>query len=155
MPDKRIPELKLLTDIDWLRAAKEAKFDTDPDVRRTLSRLRGLAKNRMPLASALNAYINATEGQLPTDLSELKPQIRSKLAEASIPVDDETLDAILRRYTLLRTGNVNDYPQGTWFVVESAPVDKDYDTRAKFGNGTSVIMGTGLHSAGDPDDKTY
>ena len=153
MPDKQIPELKLLTDVDWLTATKEAKLESDADVRRTLSRLRGLAKNRLPLASGLNAFINANNGQLPTDLSQLKPYIRSRLGDTA--VEDGALDAMLERYTLLRTGAANDFPQGTWLVAEKAPVDKEYDTRAKFGNGTSTIIGTGLNSVGDPDDPSY
>jgi len=153
MPDKQIPELKLLTDVDWLTATKEAKLESDADVRRTLSRLRGLAKNRLPLASGLNAFINANDGQLPTDLSQLKPYIRSRLGDTA--VEESALDAMLQRYALLHTGAANDFPQGTWIIAERAPVDKEYDTRAKFGNGTSTIIGTGLHSVGDPDDPSY
>ena len=157
MPEKSIPEIKLLTDVDWLRAAKEAKFDTDADIRRTLSRVRALAKNRIPLGSALSAFLRESGGRLPTELSELKPYIHSVLAETTEPmaVDDPTLDAILRRYQLMRAGSVNDFPPDAWYIVERSPVDKDYDTRAKFGNGRSMIIGTGLHSAGDPDDQTY
>jgi len=153
MPDKQIPELKLLTDVDWLTATKEAKLDSDVDVRKTLSRLRDLAKNRLPLASALNAFINANNGQLPEDLSQLKPYIRMHLGDTAM--DDGALDAILQRYSLLRTGTVTGLPQNTWLIAEKAPVDKEYDTRAKFGNGTSTIIGTGLNSAGDPDDPSY
>ena len=153
MPDKQIPELKLLTDVDWLTATKEAKLGSDADVRRTLSRLRGLAKNRLPLAGGLNAFINANNGQLPTNLSQLKPYIMARLGDAA--VEEGVLDAMLERYALLHTGTANDFPQGTWIIAEKAPVDKEYDTRAKFGNGTSTIIGTGLHSAGDPDDPSY
>jgi regulator of replication initiation timing len=153
MPDKQIPELKLLTDVDWLTATKEAKLESDADVRRTLSRLRGLAKNRLPLAGGLNAYINANDGQLPTDLAQLKPYIMSRLGDTA--VEEGVLDAMLQRYQLLRTGTVSDYPQGTWIIAERAPVDREYDTRAKFGNGTSTIIGTGRNSVGDPDDPSY
>jgi RNA polymerase sigma factor (sigma-70 family) len=153
MPDKQIPELKLLTDVDWLTATKEAKLESDADVRKTLSRLRGLAKNRLPLAGGLDAFINANNGQLPTDLSQLKPYIRSQLGDTA--VEDAVLDAILQRYALLHTGTVSDFPQGTWIIAEKAPVDKEYDTRAKFGTGRSTIIGTGLHSVGDPDDPSY
>jgi RNA polymerase sigma factor (sigma-70 family) len=153
MPDKKIPELKLLLDEDWLTAIRAAKLDTDADIRRTLSRLRGLAKNRVPIGASLNAFIRANNEQLPTALSQLKPYIKSALGDVSL--DDPTLDSILERYALLRTGTANDLPPGTWIIAEKAPVNKDYDSRAKFGNGTSTIIGTGLQSAGDPDDKTY
>jgi RNA polymerase sigma factor (sigma-70 family) len=153
MPDKKIPELKLLLDEDWLAAVRTAKFDTDADIRRTLSQLRSLAKNRVPMGASLNAFIRANNEQLPTDLSQLKPYIKSALGDVAL--DDPTLDAIIERYALLRTGSVNELPPGTWIIAEKAPVDKEYDSRAKFGNGTSTIIGTGLRSAGDPDDKSY
>jgi RNA polymerase sigma factor (sigma-70 family) len=157
MPDKKIPELKLLTDVDWLNATKEAKFDTDADIRKTLSNLRSLAKNRMPMGRSLYAFTSANNGQLPTDLSQLKPYFQSNLDSAlgETPLDDATLDAIFARYTLLHTGNLSDFTQETWFIIEKAPVDKDYDSRSKFGNGTSTTINTGIGEAGDPDDSSY
>ena len=153
MPDKTIPELKLLRDVEWLIATKEAKFDTEADIRKTLSRLRSLAKDRMPMGSALNAFARENNGQLPTDLSQLKPYFKSALGDTAL--DDASLDAIFERYKLLHTGKLSDFPQDTWFIAEKAPVDKDYDSRAKFGNGRSTVIGTGLDSAGDPEDKSY
>jgi RNA polymerase sigma factor (sigma-70 family) len=144
MPDKKIPELRLLGVDDWLRAAKDARFDTDADVRKALSKLRSIAKDKLPIGSALYSFTRANNGQLPTDLSQLKPYLK-------FPLDD----AILERYTLLHTGNLSDLPSGTWLVVEKAPVDKDYDSRAKFGNGTSTVISTGIGEAGDPEDKSY
>src|SRR5204862_4048111 len=94
MPDKKIPELQLLTENDWLSAAKEAKFDADTDIRKALSNLRKLAKDRLPIDSALSSFTRANNGQLPTDLSQLKPYFTSDL-------DDATLDAVLARYKLL------------------------------------------------------
>ncbi|HEV2695392.1 MAG TPA: sigma-70 family RNA polymerase sigma factor [Verrucomicrobiae bacterium] len=156
MPDKSIPELKLLTDVDWLNATKDAKFDTDADTRNTLSKLRSLAKNRLPIGRSLNAFIQANNNQLPTDLSQLKPYVESTLASLGQPaLDDTTLDAILARYSLVHTGDISDYPTDTYFVIENAPVDKEYDSRAKFGNGRSSVYSTGLGQSGDPDDKSY
>ena len=144
MPDKKIPELQLLGANDWLRAAEDAKFDTDADVRKALSKLRSLAKQKLPIGSALYSFTRANNGQLPTDLSQLKPYFK-------LPLDD----AILERYTLLHTGKSSDLPPEEWLVVEKAPVDKEYDSRAKFGNGTSTVVSTGIGEAGDPDDKSY
>ena len=127
MPDKKIPELELLSENDWLRAAKEAKFDTDADVRKALSKLRDFAKDKLPIGSALYSFTRANNGQLPTDLSQLRPYFK-------LPVDD----AILERYKLLHTGNLSEFPAGEWLVAEKAPVDKDYDTLAIFGDGFST-----------------
>jgi RNA polymerase sigma factor (sigma-70 family) len=155
MPDKKIPELKLLLEEDWLAVVRTAKFDTDENIRRALSHLRSRAKNRVPMGRALNEFIRANHGQLPAELLQMKPYLKSALDDISVATDDETLHSILERYTLLRTGTASELPASAWIVVENAPVDKDYDSRAKFGNGTSTIIGTGLHSAGDPDDKSY
>jgi RNA polymerase sigma factor (sigma-70 family) len=121
-------ELQLLTENDWLSAAKEAKFDADADIRKALSNLRKLAKDRLPIDSALLSFTSANNGQLPTDLSQLKPYFKSALDEA-------TLDAVFARYKLLHTGTLSDLPPDGWIVVEKAPVDKDYDSLAVFGNG--------------------
>jgi hypothetical protein len=155
MPDKKIPELKLLTDEDWLGTTKDAKFDTDADVRKTLSRLRSQAKQRMFMGSALYSFAHANNGKLPTDISQLKPWFKSALGNHGAAVDDQTLDAIFDRYTLLHTGNLSDLPPDAWIIAEKAPVDKDYDSRAKFGNGRSTVIATGIGEAGDPDDKSY
>jgi hypothetical protein len=152
-PDKSIPELKLLNDVDWLSVTREAKLDTDEDIRKTLSKLRRLAKNHLPMGRALFDFTRANNGQLPTDLSQLKPYFNAALGDA--PLSEATLDAIFERYTLLRTGHVNDFPPDASIIVEKAPVDKEYDSRAKFGNGRSWISGTGIDATVDPEDKSY
>ncbi len=88
-----------------------------------------------------------------------KPQVTDSSASdwtgINSTTDEATLDAILARYQLMHTGNVSNLPAGSWLVAEKAPVDKDYDTRIKFGAGTSSSFSTGLHEAGDPDDRNY
>jgi hypothetical protein len=163
MPDKKIPELQFLDENDWLNATKSAKFDTDADVRKTLSHLRSIAKNNLPMGRSLYSFVHANNGQLPTDMSQLKPYFIQAVTDSSSyhwrgaqsPQDDAMVDSILARYKVLRGGNANDYPADTWFIAEKAPVDRDYDTRMKSGLGTSTIISTGLGEAGDPDDKSY
>jgi hypothetical protein len=152
MPEKNIPELALLTDVDWLATVKEAKFDSDADIRKTLQKLRFLAKPRLPLGQALISFIQANNGYLPDNLSELKSFVLSNLGT---PLPDETIDQIFKRYTLLHTGKITDLPADAWMIAETAPVDKDYDSRAKFGSGRSSVITTGVHEAGDPDDPSY
>jgi|ERR1051326_1240594 RNA polymerase sigma factor (sigma-70 family) len=163
MPDKKIPELQFLDDNDWLKATQAAKFDTDADVRRTLSELRSIAKNNLPMGRSLYAFIHDNNGQLPSDMSQLKPYFAKPVTDSSSyhwrgiqnPQDDALVDSILARYQLLHTGNASDYPPGIWLIAEKTPVDKDYDTRLKSSPGTSTIISTGLNEAGDPDDKSY
>ena len=73
-PETKIPELQLLTETDWLVAAKEAKLDTEADIRKALAHLRSLAKQRLPLADALSKFIADNNGELPSGLSGL-PQL--------------------------------------------------------------------------------
>jgi Sigma-70, region 4 len=163
MPEKKIPELQFLDSNDWLSAAKSAKFETDADIRKALSQLRSVAKNNLPMGRSLYSFVHANNGQLPTDMSQLKSYFIQAVTDstsyhwrgAQSPQDDALIDSILGRYKLLRTGNASDYPDGTWFIAEKAPVDKEYDTRMKAGLGTSTIMSTGVGEVGDPDDKSY
>lgn len=60
---------------------------------------------------------------------------------------DQILDAILARYRLVHTGNANTLAPHTDIVVEQAPVDKDYDSRATFGVGRSGISDSGFNKA--------
>jgi RNA polymerase sigma factor (sigma-70 family) len=125
MPDKKIPELRLLTDKDWLDAVKNMpKLETDAEVRQALDRLRDTAKSEVDrlMQQALKTYTKANGGQLPADFSQLKPFF-------STPLDD----AILSRYSLLKQGSlnaaVNAGPDNDYLVAETAPpVDDEYDT---------------------------
>jgi hypothetical protein len=166
-PESNIPELQFLDPSDWLNATKskfevDAKLETDVDIRKALSKLRGLAKNNLPMGSALLGFVRDNNGQLPTDLSQLKPYFARPHSDSSGShwrgVDpaqgDSLLDSILARYQLTHSGNVNDYPADTWFIVEKAPVDKEYDSRMKVGPGRSMIM-NGAGPAPDPDDSSY
>jgi hypothetical protein len=69
------------------------------------------------LSGALREYTNANDGQLPTDVFQLKSYF-------DLPVDD----AVLKRYEMLQAGRLSDV-RGKWLVTEIAPVDNEYDTR--------------------------
>ncbi|HWY76590.1 MAG TPA: sigma-70 family RNA polymerase sigma factor [Verrucomicrobiae bacterium] len=126
MPDKQIPELKLLTDQDWFDAVKNARdLQSDEDYRRALSDLRNNAKHEFAgiVQQALRAYTAANDGQLPGNLGQLKPYL-------STPLDDSVLD----RYTMLRTGKIGDPSRVDYVVGETAPpVDNLYDTVLRVG----------------------
>jgi hypothetical protein len=142
MPDKKIPELQFLTESDWLTVAKDASFQSDAEIRQALSKLRGLAKNNFGIytAHALDKFIAAQNGQLPTEVSQLKPYFE-------VPVDDDTL----QRYRLLHTGAANSL-QDPWVLSEKAPVDRDYDSHLYVGpHGASGSFGTGGGGKDGPD----
>ena len=119
MPDKKIPELQLVTDKDWFDAVKSVKkLETDDDFREAFSDLRRNVKNEFArmLQQALRGYAKANADELPSDLSQLKPYFDK-------PVDD----AMLARYSLLKTGKVSDVSD--YLVAETAPpVDDEYDS---------------------------
>jgi RNA polymerase sigma factor (sigma-70 family) len=121
MPDKKIPELQLVTDKDWFDAVKSVKqLETEDDYRQAFDGLRRNVKSEFVgmLQQALRGYTKANDGMLPADLSQLKPYFEK-------PVDD----AILGRYSLLQQGKASDVPQGQYIVAETAPpVDDEYDT---------------------------
>jgi RNA polymerase sigma factor (sigma-70 family) len=126
MPDKKIPELQLVADKDWFDAVKGVKqLETDDDFRQALSDLRKNVKSEFArlLQQALRSYGQANGGQLPTELSQLKPYFLR-------PVDD----AVLSRYSLLQTGKISDVSQGQFVVAETArAVDEEYDTIYRIG----------------------
>ena len=161
MPDKQIPELQFLSANDWSNAAKDAKFDTDANVRKALSRLRSIAKHNLPIGRSLDAFTRAHGGQLPTDLAELKPYLKLPVTDSSYSAwpgidptgDDSALDAILSRYQLMHAGNLRDLGSNEWLVVEKTPVDKDYDTLIRFRNGYSENFDVVSGTAGNAEAK--
>jgi len=118
VPDKNIPELQYLSNADLTGVAQNARLDTDAGVREALFWLRSTAKQFFAprMGKALQKYVQANNGQLPTDVSQLKPYFES-------PVDD----AALARYKMIRTGTVGDLQPDEMIVAERAAVDDEYD----------------------------
>ena len=124
-PDKKIPELQLVTEQDWLSAAR-GDLDTDNDYRRALSTLRTAGENKFAstlLQPALKEYMRANNGQFPADLSQLHPYFIS-------PVDN----AILERWEIMPAEKIKSLGLGGDVVVsQKAAVDDVYDTRFAVG----------------------
>ena len=110
MPDQTIPELRFLTEQDWLNAVKSTKpLTSEADLDQALSSLRKSAKNEFArlVQKALRSYTQANNGQLPTDFSQVKPYFGS-------PADD----ALLQRYEFTAPGVVG---------LKSSPLDDQDD----------------------------
>jgi RNA polymerase sigma factor (sigma-70 family) len=120
-PDEKIPELKCLTDREWVREASfMPDLNSDEDYERAFSQVRTEAKEmfvQMYLGKALDNYIAANNGQLPGDISQLGPYLNSSVDPA-----------ILQRYKVLQTGNAGNFSETEPLVGEIAPVDEEYDT---------------------------
>lgn len=116
-PDKKIPELKFLTDKIWADVAWNADLDTEDGIRVAFSNLRSDAEdiflNEM-MKAAINKYLAANNDLLPANLSDLKSYF-------DVPVTDE----MLQRYTLLQTGKSDN---GADLVRLTSYVDEDYDS---------------------------
>jgi hypothetical protein len=118
-----------------------AAFESDDSTRKTLSKLRTLAKNKfgITLSAALHKYVQASNGELPPDPMALKPYFEN-------PVDD----SVLRRYEMLHAGNVQDLPKDALVISEKAPVDPAYDYHLYAGLNRSSLF------SGDSDpDKSW
>jgi RNA polymerase sigma factor (sigma-70 family) len=142
-PEKQIPEIGLLTENDWLKAAKTLADDFSSDPLKLVSEMRNLAKSKFYPASqkALRAYIDANKGQLPADIMELKPYFNP-------PIDD----AILQRYKMAntgdasrfewtKTGKVPRFDGSEWVITEKNPPMDEFDTTYSIGLGCSAGIG--------------
>jgi RNA polymerase sigma factor (sigma-70 family) len=124
-PSEKIPELKNLTDNDWLNAIEQLKTDaaTDDDFARAAANMRANAEmgDISKLQSAWRAYSKENNGQNPTDLSQLTPYLKAPLE-----------DAILQRYEMLSASTLIPelQPGGDWVITQTAPVNPLLDMRA-------------------------
>ena len=84
------------------------------------------------MGKALQAYVQANEGQLPTDVSQLKPYFE-------LAVDDATLG----RYQMIGTGNAGDLQPNQLIVAEKAAVDAEHDYLFEIGLNSRRSQGVG------------
>jgi RNA polymerase sigma factor (sigma-70 family) len=123
-PGANIPEMKLLTDEDWLQAAN-CELDTDLDYRKALAALRTDAESKVVpiLKSALQAYLKANNQQFPANISQLEPYLIS-------PIDD----AILDRWEVAPPSTVPNIGVGSeGIITEKAAIDEIFDSRVAIG----------------------
>ena len=134
MPDKNIPELQYLSNENMAHIALDARLDTDAGVREALFWLRNAAKQffTRQMWQALRKYVQSNNGQLPTDVSQLKPYFE-------VPVHDTTL----ARYKMIRTGNAGDLQPDEMIVAEKAAVDDEYDELFQIGLYGQRFQGVG------------
>jgi len=130
-PEQRIPEMRLLTDEDWLRVAKQSQLDTDESLRKAFAGVRMAAKIRFAnqLSPAMRKYVDAAGSAPPTIATALA-------AYFDPPADIE----ILQRYDIGRAFQRPGSTTSDWELQERAPVDADYDGRIRVnsGGGTAV-----------------
>jgi len=121
-PSESIPELKLLSDRDWLNSISSFTFAGAEDYSKSLSSVRGNAELRVmdQLTSALRRYALDNDGRIATDLSQLTPFL------------DPSIDqSILQRYELVPSTQLVSELQGygDWVITQKAPVNEALDSR--------------------------
>jgi hypothetical protein len=121
-PEKKIPELKFLTEEDWLDITRTIKLESEFDFAEAMAKLRMRSKSTAPVAGniqvALAVYMDANSGHTPASISQLKPYLRT-------PVDDD----VLNRYEIVFAGSTQDLPRNKVLLQEKQLVDDDYDYR--------------------------
>lgn len=119
-PGASIPELQLVTDRDWLDAAK-SPLDSEAEFRRSMSTLRasGESKAAEILQKALGKFVRANNGQSPSNMAQLNPFLEP-------PLDP----AILDRWDILPKEK---QMGGDIVISQKAPVDVVFDSRFGIG----------------------
>jgi hypothetical protein len=123
-PESRIPELQLVTEEDWLNAAR-GKLETDIDYRRALSTLRGAGENKvgLMLQKALKNYLAQNANAFPTDLSQLTPFL-----------DPNTDTSFLQRWEIAPASTIKSLGLGgDALITQRSAVDDVFDMRYGIG----------------------
>jgi len=123
-PSHETPEMKLLTQDDWLAVVRQQLPDTDSEVRIALGQLRSIATSKFAsrLSRSLTAYVETHDGRMPRDINELA---------AGLPDDLKASNGALDRYRIGWTGLFDDAPADAVLIEErtDALADPDYDIR--------------------------
>lgn len=151
-PDKAIPELRLLSEDDWLFTASrnlevatndvpEANHNTFAMIASVL-RERAKSKFARSLGHALSDFLANHAGVLPNAMEDLLPYF----SQGDTALQDggaQTDNSILQRYQLLKNGPIGSVAAEEPIIVEEAPVDKEVDTLLRIRPGTFSFEGVG------------
>jgi RNA polymerase sigma factor (sigma-70 family) len=134
MPDHRVPEFELLTDQDWLDAAKR-EIRNDIDLRRAFSKLRNTAQGKFAVSahSALKDYMEAHDGAFPNELADLQPYLKSPVSQS-----------ILDNWQIIPASELRNLGMGGEKVItQKRAVDEVFDTRiglGPYGHGSTDFL---------------
>ena len=133
-PAEAVPELRYLTERDWIELVTYDHRRIDPDNLRARSNARSRAQVRFVddhLEEALKRYGKESNGRFPTELSELIPYFDS-------PVED----SVLQRWAIFPARRLPDELQKRvkepWVITQKAPVDAELDQRMVIGFKTTL-----------------
>lgn len=131
-PDQAIPEMSLLTQLDWLRLVRTAQLDDASESRKAYAKVRNEARGKFNalLSPVLRKYLAEHDGILPPSTAELAPYL------------DPSIDpAIIGHYRMIFSGK-SDATDGYYYTAENGPpADENYDTRYYMGRSNGAITG--------------
>jgi hypothetical protein len=119
-PDLGIDECAVLTEEQWFAAAREAKLDSEEQVRATFKSLHATARESLArlLLHAIRGYADVHDGQLPTSVAPL-----AALVGRAVP------PALLDRFELLQRGALDAASRDEWILAERAGFAQQRDNR--------------------------
>ena len=125
-PEKRIPQMDLLTADDWLDVTRQ-KLDTEADVRAAIGRLRGFARAKIAheIGKALGQAIAAGDGHVPVDPQALAPYLPSNIS----PI-------VLQQLSINLSGKIEGLRTTDQFYLVDTPIDLWDSTLFYSANGT-------------------
>lgn len=115
-----IPHLAVLTESEWLTAAREAKLNTEEEIRDTFRGLHATARNILAraLSRALQSYADAHNGQLPEHPQELAPFMDRRVPQA-----------VLAYHEMLQTGAISAVPRDELILAERGALPDSGESR--------------------------
>jgi hypothetical protein len=154
VPAQNTPELALLTEQDWLNAAR-AELRTAEDFRRAMSGLRSAANQKVStkIEDALHQYAKDSGGAFPTDIAQLRAFL-----------DPAVTDAMLDEWTILPADQLPGLQLGGESIItQKAAIDPENDMRLGIGPNGSGATGpqswdahlSGIIRTLDPVYKAY
>ena len=126
-PGSSIPEIKLMTEQDWLQAA-QGSLNSEEDYLKALSRLRTIAETKFitNVANSIQHFQKANNNGFPMSFAELRPFFAGEIDPA-----------ILDRWEIVPAETVPNIGVGEWVVTQKAPVDPKLDQRFVVGDSGS------------------
>jgi RNA polymerase sigma factor (sigma-70 family) len=109
-PEFDLPELAVLTEDDWLEAARELAFDDEAKLAEAMRTLHTKARNTLAgqVGRALMRQVDAHGGALPATLADLV-----RVAELGLTTE------LLGLFELRRQGSIHDFAADDWLLAES------------------------------------
>lgn len=119
-PGQAIPELGVLSDLEWMTLTRDlGSLDSEEELRQARAVLRNAAAGQFirQLRDALRDFATATNGMLPSDVAQLQPYLKTSIDPA-----------VFARYEMRALGDARTQ-RGKEAIAQRAPIDEELDVR--------------------------